>query len=447
MAGFDNDTVYGNNADFSRAGSNGGEATNGLQLDGQLWIGRTSVNAGGTHIDVATLTPGVGTTITNAAGSITIGANGNVATTYNADAGSAAPTGNILNVLGSGSTTTTGAGNTVTTVLTGLTNHSVLVGAGTATITKVGPTATAGQVLQSAGAAADPAFSTATYPATTTINQVLYSSAANTVDGITAANNGTMISGTTGVPSWLANGTTGQVLTATTGSPPSWVANAAASAFTSIVVQTFTATGTYTPTSGMKYCIIECVGAGGGGGGTSTTGATTISVGGGGGGGAYCRKFASAATIGASQTVTIGAAGTAGAVGGGNGGTGGTTSVGTLCIAIGGSGGLGSAAVTAALFLVSGNIGGIGTTGDVQAIGNPGTPGMGSSTSNFVAGGNGGSSALGGAPLGTIGSLSAAGAAGGNYGGGGAGAVCGTSQTQQLGGAGAKGFVIVTEYI
>lgn len=48
--------------------------------------------------------------------------------------------------------------------MTGLTNHSLLVGAGTATITKVGPTATSGQVLQSSGASADPVFSTATYP-------------------------------------------------------------------------------------------------------------------------------------------------------------------------------------------------------------------------------------------------------------------------------------------
>lgn len=108
-------------------------------------------------------------------------------------------------------------------VETTATNHAVLVGgATTSTFTNVGPTSTVGQVLQSAGASADPAFSTATYPLTTTINQILYSSAANTVTGITAANNGVLISGTTGVPSFLANGTTGQVLTATTGSPPSW---------------------------------------------------------------------------------------------------------------------------------------------------------------------------------------------------------------------------------
>jgi len=82
-------------------------------------------------------------------------------------------------------------------------------------------TATARQMLQS-GANTTPAWSTATWPATTTINQILYSSAANTVSEITAANNGVLITGATGVPSLLAAGTTGQVLVATTGSPPSW---------------------------------------------------------------------------------------------------------------------------------------------------------------------------------------------------------------------------------
>ncbi len=53
----------------------------------------------------------------------------------------------------------------MTVALTGLTNHTVLVGAGTATITKVGP-GSAGQILQSGGASADPAYSTATYPST-----------------------------------------------------------------------------------------------------------------------------------------------------------------------------------------------------------------------------------------------------------------------------------------
>ena len=84
-----------------------------------------------------------------------------------------------------------------------------------------------GQILQSAGTSA-PAWSTATYPSTagtsgtilrsngtnwvntsatypttTTINQILYSSAANTISGITAANNGVLATDGTGVPAYV----------------------------------------------------------------------------------------------------------------------------------------------------------------------------------------------------------------------------------------------------
>jgi hypothetical protein len=103
-----------------------------------------------------------------------------------------------------------------------ITQYSTLVGAASNLITNIGPSATSNQVFQSGGSSANPAWSTATYPATTTINQILYSSAANTVSGLATGNNGVLITSATGVPSLLADGTTGQVLTATTGSPPSW---------------------------------------------------------------------------------------------------------------------------------------------------------------------------------------------------------------------------------
>jgi hypothetical protein len=61
-------------------------------------------------------------------------------------------------------------------------------------------TATARQMLQS-GATATPAWSTATWPATTTINQLLYSSAGNTVTGLTTANGGVLNTSSSGVPS------------------------------------------------------------------------------------------------------------------------------------------------------------------------------------------------------------------------------------------------------
>ena len=61
-------------------------------------------------------------------------------------------------------------------------------------------TATANQVLLS-GASAAPAWSTATYPASTTVSQLLYSSATNTVAGLATANSGVLITSGAGVPS------------------------------------------------------------------------------------------------------------------------------------------------------------------------------------------------------------------------------------------------------
>lgn len=170
-----------------------------------------------------------------------------IPTDFVANTGTAVPIANTIELLGTGSLTTSASGNTVTFALTGLTNHAVLVGAGTATITKVGPTSTSGQVLQSAGSSADPAFSTATYPSTTTINQILYSSAANTVAGLATGNNGVLITSATGVPSLLANGTTGQFLTATTGSPPSWTTLSGVVTSVSGTANRITSTGGTTP--------------------------------------------------------------------------------------------------------------------------------------------------------------------------------------------------------
>lgn len=134
--------------------------------------------------------------------------------------GAISPSNNNINTLGTGSITIAGAGSTLTTQLTGLTNHAVLVGAGTATITNVGPTATSGQVLQSLGAAADPAFSTATYPSTTTINQILYSSSTNTVTGLATANQGVLTTGTTGIPVITSIATNGQLIIGSTVGAP-----------------------------------------------------------------------------------------------------------------------------------------------------------------------------------------------------------------------------------
>lgn len=69
-----------------------------------------------------------------------------------------------------------------------------------------------GQILQSGGAGA-PTWSTATYPATTTINQILYSSSASVVGGITTGNYGVLNTDSSGVPSVTATPTISTSLT------------------------------------------------------------------------------------------------------------------------------------------------------------------------------------------------------------------------------------------
>lgn len=65
---------------------------------------------------------------------------------------------------------------------------------------------TNGQILQvSSGAATGLAWSTATYPVTTTANQILYSSATNTVTGIATLAGGVLVTDASGVPSMLTN--------------------------------------------------------------------------------------------------------------------------------------------------------------------------------------------------------------------------------------------------
>jgi hypothetical protein len=71
-------------------------------------------------------------------------------------------------------------------------------------------TATAGQILRS-GSNTAPSWSTATYPNTTTINQLLYSSAANTIAGLATANTGALVTSSTGVPS-ITTGAANRVL-------------------------------------------------------------------------------------------------------------------------------------------------------------------------------------------------------------------------------------------
>ena len=112
----------------------------------------------------------------------------------------------------------------------------------------------------------------------------------------------------------------------------------AASSGLSADVQTFTSSGTYTPTPGVKYIEIKAVGGGGAGGGTLATSANQIALGWGGGGGSYADMICTAQEIGSSAvTVSIGSGGSA--VSGANGNNGGNTTFGSFLTVPGGRGG------------------------------------------------------------------------------------------------------------
>lgn len=189
-------------------------------------------------------------------------------------------------------------------------------------------------------------------------------------------------------------------------------------------VQTFTGNGTYTPAAGIKYAVVE-VQAGGGGGNSSS------SYGGGGGGGGYAKKIVSSATIGASQTITVGA-------GGAPGSDGGNSSFGAIVTATGGTHGVDGAI---------GGDGGSGASGDINIVGSDGagfTAQGGSGSTLF--GGQGGNSFLGGGGRG--GNKPAFDASNGNNygGGGGGGTFSNNTSTGSPGASGADGIVIVTEF-
>jgi hypothetical protein len=142
---------------------------------------------------------------------------------------------------------------------------------------------------------------------------------------------------------------------------------AVALAIKTVKVQKFSASGTYTPSPGMVYCIIECWGGGGGGGGVIGATAYTCTSGGGGAGGKSI-KYATAADIGASKAVTVGAGG-GGGTNAASGVNGSDTSVGALCVGKGGAGGTFCSGTAA---LPTGGPGGLAGTGDIIGTGAPG---------------------------------------------------------------------------
>ena len=213
---------------------------------------------------------------------------------------------NNFNVVGTGSVTTVGTTNTITAQLTGLTNHALQVGAGTSTLTQLG-LGTAGQVLRSGGAGADPAYSTATYPATA--------------------------------------GTTGNVITSN-GTNFDSTAPAASSKIT-----TYTGNNTWTKDARTKVIEVFVLGAGAGGGsGRKGTSASAGGGTGGSGGGSVNLRFPATFT-GATEPVVVGTGGAGGAAqttnatNGVDGSPGGLSSFANI-VGLGGAAGLGGASTS-----------------------------------------------------------------------------------------------------
>ena len=206
-------------------------------------------------------------------------------------------------------------------------------------------------------------------------------------------------------------------------------------------IQVFTTSGTYTPTVGMRNAFVQMLGGGGAGGGQQTNGSPG---GGGGGGGEFSEGIFSAASIGASQTVTIGAGGTAN--NGAPGGNGGTTSLGILMSCGGGQGGQ-----ISNTSIGTGSLGGVGGTGGTggqyRCNGNGGGY---TARSTTFEGGYGANSTFGaGGRPGFYGSspsnTNEAGFPATGHGAGGGGGWISPGYNE-IGGNGSSGLIIITEY-
>lgn len=356
-------------------------------------------------------------------------------------------------------------------------------------------TATANQMLQS-GSTATPSWSTSTWPATTTANQLLYSSFNNTVAGLSSAANGVLITSNSSVPSFLANsGTPGYVLTANSGAPPSWqvsggsgtvnsgtqynlayypataaavsgLANAGSAGLallsgsppawsssppiTRINDVIITSTQTYTPSTGTQFVDVSLAGPGGGSGGSSGSG-TQGGAGAGGGGGGVAKRLYTIAQLGATAAVVIGLGGTAGTSGnnaGGNGSAASTfTPAGAGAVLTGNAANGGSGMAGSATINISGNggAGGTATGGTENITGSDGLPGFIISDAIGALAGTGGGNAL--IPNNTYrASGNAAAIAGQNFGQGAAGGT-NFSGGNIAGAVGGNGICIIREYI
>lgn len=208
-----------------------------------------------------------------------------------------------------------------------------------------------------------------------------------------------------------------------------------------IDVRTFSGNGTYTPTPGTRFVVVEAVGGGGGGAGARIAGSGNAAAGiagnaGSYGKGQYTTGFSGAAiTIGAAGFGGVGAAGTSG----------GTTSFGALMSCPGGPGGLAGAAQSGSASGGNGNISGLPVGANiVAATGGVGSLSFGFTTGQVASGGSGGASHFGAGGVGTAANLN--GSTAQSPGSGGAGTIGISNTGVTTGGDGAAGIIIVWEY-
>lgn len=215
-------------------------------------------------------------------------------------------------------------------------------------------------------------------------------------------------------------------------------------------VQEFTASGSYVPTAGTSFIVVEMQGGGGAGGGCDAAPSGQSSVSSGGASGAY-RKILLTSGFGPASTVTIGAGGVAAsAANGGNGGDTYFTTGATARRVNGGAGGtVGTASATYPRATNnSSSSASSSISGSYQSIeyvpGSPGGNGLALSTIISGPGAGAGTVFSAAAPQRYLASGTVGGSNG--YGAGGSGGCVGPGNSALAGEAGQPGIVVVWEY-